>query len=68
MNRGEVLIVKVFPTSGSAFYVGVPESVDDVDLFLEDHLKDVDFWEAAEQGATKLWRAEHGILCNRLPG
>lgn len=48
MNREEVLVVKVFPCEGPAFYVGVPESVDDIDLFLDDHLKNVNYWEEAE--------------------
>lgn len=42
---GEYLRIKVFPSTGPAFYVLVPESVDDVDLWLDDHLQDVEFWE-----------------------
>lgn len=48
MSSGEYLTVKVFPSVGPIFYVLVPESVEDVDVFLEEHLKDVEFWETAE--------------------
>ena len=44
----EIYFVKVFPTFGPAFVVGVPEHVDDVDMFLEDHIKNIDFWEPLE--------------------
>ena len=45
---GEYLPVKIYPSIDKPFYVLVPESVDDIDLFLEDHLKNVEFWEEAE--------------------
>lgn len=47
MNN-EILTVKIYPSVGPVFYVGVPESVEDVDLFLDEHLKNVEFWEVAE--------------------
>ena len=50
MNSGEYLSVKVFPSVGPVFYVLVPESVEDIDLFLDEHLTDVEFWETAEDG------------------
>lgn len=45
---GEILTLKVYPTIGVPFYVGIPESVEDIDLFLDDHLKNVEFWEVSE--------------------
>ncbi len=49
MNKEELYFIKVFPSAGPAFYVGVPEDVEDIDLFLDEHLKHVDFWEEAEK-------------------
>ena len=37
--------VKVYPEIGPAFYVIVPEDVEDIDLFLDDHLKNVASWD-----------------------
>ena len=45
---GEYMTVKIYPTIGSVFYVCVPESVEDIDLFLDDHIKNVEFWEVAD--------------------
>lgn len=42
---GEYLKIKVFPEIGPVFYVLVPESVEDIDAFLEDHLQNAEFWE-----------------------
>lgn len=46
--NGEYLTVKIYPTIGPVFYVDVPESVEDIDLFLDDHIKNVEFWEVDE--------------------
>lgn len=40
--------VKVYPETGPAFYVLVPDDVEDVDAFLEDHLNNVTAWDEAE--------------------
>lgn len=42
------LKVKVYPETGPAFYVLVPEEVEDIDLFLDDHLKNVASWDEAQ--------------------
>lgn len=41
------LKVKVYPDFGSEFYVLVPEEVEDIDEFLDDHLKNVSEWDEA---------------------
>lgn len=41
------LRVKVYPDIGPAFYVLVPEEVEDIDEFLDDHLTNVSEWEEA---------------------
>lgn len=41
------LRIKVYPDFGPAFFVLVPEEVEDIDEFLEDHLKNVSEWEEA---------------------
>lgn len=41
------LRIKVYPDIGPAFYVLVPEEVEDIDEFLYDHLKNVSEWEEA---------------------
>ena len=46
--NGEYITVKIYPIIGPVFYVDVPESVEDIDLFLDDHIKNVEFWEVAE--------------------
>ena len=48
MRGEELLFIKVFPSEGPVFYVGVPETVEDIDMFIEDHLRNVEFWEEAE--------------------
>ena len=40
--------IKVYPSIGEAFYVMVPDSVEDIDEFLEDHLINVEEWDTAE--------------------
>lgn len=49
MNYGKYLSVKIYPSTGSPFYVLVPESVEDIDAFLDEHLTNVEFWETVEQ-------------------
>ena len=44
----ELYFVKVFPATGDCLIIGVPEHIEEVDLFLSDHLKNVDFWEPLE--------------------
>ena len=46
--HGEYLTIKVYPVTGPVFYVMIPESVEDIDLFLDEHLSGVEFWETAE--------------------
>ena len=38
-------VVKVFPSIGPAFLMEIPEDVEDVDAFMDDHLINVEFWE-----------------------
>ena len=40
--------IKIFPAVGDCFVIGIPEYIKDVDLFLDEHLKNVDFWEPLE--------------------
>ena len=39
--------VKIYPSIGPAFYVLVPDEVEDIDEFLDDHLKNVEGWSEA---------------------
>jgi len=41
------LKVKVYPETGPAFYVLVPDEVEDIDEFLDEHLKNVSNWDEA---------------------
>jgi len=42
--------VKIYPEIGPAFYIFVPDEVEDTDLYLDDHLKNVVSWDEAEGG------------------
>ena len=44
----EYLRIKVFPEIGPAFYILVPAGVEDIDAFLDDHLKNVASWDEAK--------------------
>ena len=38
------LKVKVYPDIGPAFYVLIPDEVEDIDAFLDEHLQNVASW------------------------
>ena len=41
----EFMKIKIFPEFGDAYYVLIPESVEDIDAWIGKNLDNVDFWE-----------------------
>lgn len=47
MSDAMFLKIKIFPEIGPAFYILVPDDVEDIDAFLDDHLINVQEWDWA---------------------
>ena len=41
----EFMKIKIFPEIGDAYYVLIPESIEDIDAWIDENLNFVDFWE-----------------------